>query len=567
MDKSTKIKVAGCAVIICIVIFVLSVAMVKKYTPSDSMMALNEYYTVADTEAIVILENTMQEERAVLEGNSIYLSLSGVMGMLNTDFYFDEAEESLLLALPNELIQVHEGEAAFLRNEEREEFSETILHKIGQEYYLSTGFIERYSNVEFEFYEDPNRLIVHYQWVDFLYFDTTAEAALRVSPDIKSDILVRLGPEERLYYIGGTGTAGKSFIKVMTQDGIFGYVQRKYLSESYYRAQESSFQCPEYTHITMEDKVRLGWHMVTVPKANEKLSSILEGTDGMNVISPTWYRLSDDNGGITSLADVAYVEQAHQHGLQVWALVDDFDKEVSTYRVLSSTRARQRLIDNLITEAEQYSLDGINIDFEGISADSGVHFIQFLKELSIQCRNRGLVLSVDNYVPASGRDYYDLKTQGEIVDYVIIMAYDEHYSRSPEAGSVASLHFVKNALNNTISKVPRERILMGIPFYTRLWKETIENGEWKLSSEVLNMAGAESVLVMNDVKPSWDDKTGQNYVEFEKNGAVYKLWMEDEASLTEKLKIISGGNVAGVAAWRLGFEESGIWPLITFFLP
>lgn len=562
MSKSMKIKVIGSTVLTCLVIIVLIGAMIKKYMPNDSMMALNEYYVVDETEAIVILETTTREERAVLADGGIYLQYKTVKSLLNEDFYLDEDENVLLLALPTELVQVSEGEARYFVNQEEKRLSAPAFRNIGGSYFVSTEFIELFSDVEFEYYSSPNRLIVHYQWVDFLYFDTAEEAPLRVEPSIKSEILVQLPEGAKLYYIGGTGTSGRSFIKVMTQDGIYGYVQRKYLNESYYKVRENSYQAPVYTYHTMEEKVRLGWHQVTVPEANAKLDNILKGTTGLNVIAPTWFRLADTEGNITSLADAAYVEQAHGRGLQVWGLVDNFDKSVSTFEVLSSTSARANLIRNLVAEAEKYGLDGINIDFETLSVSTGVHFIQFLKELSVQCRNRGLVLSVDNYVPAPYNEFYDLKTQGEVVDYVIIMAYDEHYSGSPEAGSVSSINFVKEAVNNTLAKMPRERIIMGIPFYTRLWKET-ENG---LSSEALTMAGAESVLVQNGVNASWDEETAQNYVEYEKDGTVYKMWMEDEASLTRKLQIISEANVAGVAAWRLGYESDEIWPLIDFMI-
>lgn len=562
MSKSIKIKVIGSAIVICFIIVMLVVVMIQRYMPNNSMMALNEYYVVDETEAIVILETTMREERAVLADGGIYLQYKTVKSLLNPDFYLDENENVLLLALPTELILASEGEARYFANEEEKKLSAPAFRNMGGNYFISTEFVELFSDVEFEYYSNPNRLMVHYQWVDFLYFDTVEEAPLRVEPSIKSEILVQLPAEAKLYYIGGTGTAGRSFIKVMTQDGIYGYVQRKFLNESYYEVRENNYQAPVYTYHTMEEKVRLGWHQVTVPEANARLDNILKGTTGLNVIAPTWYRLADREGNISSLADAAYVEEAHSRGLQVWGLIDNFDKTVSTFEVLSSTMARTNLIRNLVAEAEKYGLDGINIDFESLSTSTGVHFIQFLKELSVQCRNHGLVLSVDNYVPAPYNEFYDLRTQGEVVDYVIIMAYDEHYSGSPEAGSVSSINFVKEAVNNTLAKMPRERIIMGVPFYTRLWKET-ENG---LSSEALTMAGAKSVLVQNDVSPSWDEETAQNYVEYEKDGIVYKMWMEDEDSLSRKLQIISEANVAGVAAWRLGYESSEIWPLIDFMI-
>lgn len=566
MNKIMMIKVAAGAILTRLVITLLTVAMIKKYTPNDAMMALNEYCAVDETEALVILETTTHTERALLLDGGIYLRYELVSDLINPDFYLDEEENMLLLALPEELIRAQEGENVYYVNEKEESLGAPALKKLSDGWFVSTEFVELFSNVEFEYYDNPNRLVVHYQWVDFLYFDTVKEAVLRFEPSIKSEILVNLAAGETLYYIGGTGTGGKSFIKVMTQDGIYGYVQRKYLSDSYYSALTSDYKAPEYTHITMEDKVRLGWHQVTVPEANANLEKVVKNAEGLNVVSPTWYRLADEEGTLSSLADADYVEKAHELGLQVWALVDNFGKNISTRNVLSSTAKRTKLIERLMAEAETYGFDGINIDFETLAKETGPHFIQFIKELSIQCRRQGIVLSVDNYVPAPYNEFYDLETQGKVVDYVILMAYDEHYSGSAEAGSVASLGFVTEAVNNTLAKMPKERIVVGIPFYTRLWKETTKDGQLMLSSEALTMAGAESVLKQNNVEASWDAKTAQNYVEYEKDGAVYKMWMEDEKSLTEKLRVIAGADAAGVAAWRLGYESEEIWGLISYLI-
>jgi len=280
-------------------------------------------------------------------------------------------------------------------------------------------------------------------------------------------------------------------------------------------------------------------------------------------VSPTWYRLSDTDGNISSLADAGYVERAHELGLQVWALIDNFDNNVSTFEVLSSFTARTALINHMMEEAEAIGFDGWNIDFETLSTDTGPHYIQFIKELSVHCRKKGLVLSVDNYVPAPYNEFYDLETQGKVVDYVIIMAYDEHYSGSAQAGSVASLGFLKKAVNDTLKKMPRERIVMAIPFYTRLWAEG-ENGE--LSSEALTMNGAMDVLDRNKAETQWDAATGQNYAEYVKDGTTYKMWLEDIDSLHERMKVIAGADVAGVAAWRLGFETEEIWPVIDVYM-
>lgn len=564
MEKALKIKLIFSTIVICAVITALAIALVNKYTPSETMRTLDNYYDVAPDEAVVLLENEIYGERALIRDGGIYLTLDTIDSILNDEFYLDEAEQLLSYTLPTELIRVEEGQEFYYSNEEVCSLEHPILIKLSDVYYLSLEFTALFSNMTYDFYQNPNRVVIHYQWVDFLYYDTVeAETPIRFEPDIKSDILRIVPAGEKLYYIGGTGTGGRSFIKVMTQDGIYGYVQRKFLSESYYEAMQSTYVEPEYSHITMEEKVILGWQQVTVAKANDNLEQLVEHAEGMNVISPTWYRLTDTEGGISSLADASYVERAHALGLQVWALIDNFDQNVSTYELLSSSSARAALIDNMMAEAELYGFDGWNIDFETLASKTGPHYIQFLKELSIRCRQEGIVLSVDNYVPAPYNEFYDLETQGKVVDYVIIMAYDEHYSGSPEAGSVASMGFLKEAVNDTLAKMSRERIVMAIPFYTRLWAEQ-EDG--KLSSEALTMNGAKDVLERNDAEAEWDAATGQNYAEYTVNGVTYKIWMEDIDSLHERLKVIAGANVAGIAAWRLGFETEDVWPVISDYI-
>ncbi|MBQ7864285.1 MAG: hypothetical protein IJ353_07465 [Lachnospiraceae bacterium] len=567
MEKALKIKIIVSTLLICGVITFLGFKLVDKYTPSETMRALDNYYDVAPDEAVVLLENEIYAERALLRDGGIYLTLDTVDSLFNDGFYLDEAEQLLSYTLPEELIRVEAGKSYYYSNKETKELPHPAFLNLEGVYYLSLDFTAMVSDLTYAFYENPNRVVIHHQWIDFLYYDTIeADTPIRFEPDIKSDILRLVPAGEKLYYIGGTGTGSRVFLKVMTQDGIYGYVQKKYLGESYYDALQSVYTEPEYTHITMEEKVKLGWQQVTVAKANDNLEQLAENAKEMNVISPTWYRLTDTEGNISSLADESYIQRAHDLGLQVWALIDNFDQNVSTYDLLVSSASRAVLIDTMMEEASKYGFDGWNIDFETLESKTGPHYIQFIKELSVRCRQEGIVLSVDNYVPASYNEFYDLEAQGKVVDYVIIMAYDEHYSGSESAGSVASLGFLKNAVKGTLKKMPKERIVMAIPFYTRLWTEQEADGGVKLSSEALTMNGAKDVLSRNKVTAQYDEASGQNYAEYMKNGITYKIWMEDMDSLHERLKVIAGADVAGVAAWRLGFETEQVWPVIEAYM-
>lgn len=323
----------------------------------------------------------------------------------------------------------------------------------------------------------------------------------------------------------------------------------------------NEFTEPEYTRIRKDYTINLVWHQISNMDSNYALSTDIESMTGVNTISPTWFSVASKDGTISSLADASYVETAHEKGLEVWGLVDNFNQEVDMKEVLTNTTAREKLTDQLIEAALEYQLDGLNIDFENLGEELGDAYIEFLRELSVQCRKNGLVLSSDNTVPRDFSSYYQRGEQAEVVDYFIIMGYDEHYSGS-EPGSVASLSFEKEGIEATIAEgVPADKIISGVPFYTRLWK-TDTNGE--VSSEAIGMDRADATLEANGVTANWSDETSQDYAEYhDPDGALYQIWLENEASIELKAKLVPEYQLAGIAAWKLGFERSSIWDVIS----
>ena len=287
------------------------------------------------------------------------------------------------------------------------------------------------------------------------------------------------------------------------------------------------------------------------------MASVIAGTTGLTTISPTWFTIRDTNGNITSLASSAYVDAAHQAGLEVWGLVDNFTNQVDTLAVLSNTQSRANMISQLITEAQNSGLDGINVDFEQITEEMSDHYIQFIRELSVECRKNQIVLSVDNYVPGF-TSHYNREEQGIVADYVIIMGYDEHYVGS-EAGSVASLPWVEQGIQDTLDEVPAERVINAIPFYTRLWRTTGGN----VTSEAIGMDQAQQTIADNNVETYWDKTTSQNYGKYDIDNSTYQIWLEDAQSVAEKVKLVSKYDLAGVSAWKLGFENNVIWQVIS----
>ena len=346
--------------------------------------------------------------------------------------------------------------------------------------------------------------------------------------------------------------------QVATDDGYIGYIDKKKVGKASETTFERNFEREQYSYLTMDEKVNMVWHQVTSTDANAYFADATANMTGVNVISPTWFYLTDTSGNIASIASADYVAQAHEKGLKVWGLIDNFTQDVSTTETLSSTAARQNIISQLIQAATGVGMDGINVDFESLSEDVGIHFLEFLRELSIECHKNNLVLSVDNPVPEDFTSHYDRAEQGRVVDYVIIMGYDEHYVGS-DAGSVASLPWVEQGVQDTLAEVPAERVINAVPFYTRLWRTTGGN----VTSEAIGMDQAQQVIAENNVETYWDKTTSQNYGSYDIDNSTYQIWLEDSQSIAEKVKLVSKYNLAGVSAWKLGFENSGIWQVIS----
>ena len=252
------------------------------------------------------------------------------------------------------------------------------------------------------------------------------------------------------------------------------------------------------------------------------------------------------------------MDKMHAAGIKVWALVDNFGHEfsgdVDVEEILSRTSIREKLITNLINDAETYGIDGINLDFESLPASAGVHYIEFIRELSVACREKGLVLSVDNYVPASYNAFYNIKEQGVVADYVILMGYDEHYAGG-EAGSVASIGYVRKGIEDALSEIPKERLICGVPFYSRLWHQKGED----VTSETVGIAAAKRWVAQHNVQMEWDDSCGQYYGSIGTEDSLTELWQEEERSLALKMEAIKEADIAGVAGWKLGMDSAEIW--------
>lgn len=544
MNKKYKPVIAVAVLVILVAILGIVTHVVMKYIPSSEKMDLNEYYgEMADGEIALVIGTEKMEERGLVDGDRVYLPLDVVNTYLNQRYYWDSANQQILYATPSELTSVSASSEA----------GDKVWVK-DDKVYLNLTYVQEFTDLDAYITKDPYRIAIQYKFKNVKTVTVKKNTSIRYRGGIKSAILTSVKKGTKLRLIEEM----ENWDQVATDDGYIGYIDKKKVGEAEKTKFERSFKKEEYSYLTMDSKVNMVWHQVTSTDANAYFADATANMTGVNVISPTWFYLTDTSGNIASIASADYVSQAHEKGLQVWGLIDNFTQEVSTTETLSSTAARQNIISQLIQAAQDVGMDGINVDFESLSEDVGTHFLEFLRELSIECHKNNLVLSVDNPVPEDFTSHYDRAEQGRVVDYVIIMGYDEHYVGS-EAGSVASLPWVEQGIQDTLDEVPAERVINAIPFYTRLWRITGGN----VTSEAIGMDQAQQTIADNNVETYWDKTTSQNYGKYDIDNSTYQIWLEDAQSVAEKVKLVSKYDLAGVSAWKLGFENNGIWQVIS----
>ena len=544
MNKKIKPAIAVIVLIFLVAMIGLLSHVIMKPIPTKEKMDLNEYYgELGDGEAALVLGTELLDEKALVAGERVYLPLDVVNTYLNQRYYWDAANKQILYATPSEVITAaaasEAGDQVWLRDDR---------------VYLNLSYVQQYTDIDAYIYKDPYRVAIQYQFDKIKTVEAEKNIAVRYRGGIKSSILTEVKKGTKLRLLEEL----EDWDQVATDDGYIGYVEKKKVGKVEETTSVRNFQGEEYTYITMDDPVNMVWHQVTSTDANAYLEDAIANMTGVNVISPTWFCLTDTAGNISNIASADYVAKAHEKGLKVWGLIDNFTQDVSTMETLSNTASRQNLITQLIQAAVNVGLDGINVDFESLSEDVGIHFLEFLRELSVECHKNNLVLSVDNPVPEDFTSHYDRAEQGRVVDYVIIMGYDEHYSGS-DAGSVASLPWVEQGIQDTLEEVPADRVINAVPFYTRLWKTT----GGAVTSEAIGMDQAQQVIAEKNVETYWDKNTSQNYGTYEEDNSTYQIWLEDAQSIAAKVKLASKYKLAGVAAWKLGFENSGIWQVIT----
>lgn len=549
----------GLLLIVLILAGAAGVFLFQRYSGSKEEADLNAYFGLNGSQEVAIVWNQeLAEEKGLLQDERCYLKLDTVHEMLNERFYVDHNEKLLLYTLPEETVQIGIGEQTA--------DGYTAAVEQDGDVWLALDYVKQYSDFNYTLYTEPNRVVLTTNWDTLQSAELKKNTALRVRGGVKSEVLQNLEKRTKVTVLEEM----ENWDQVQTQDGYIGYVQKKHLTDPAEETpvKDTGYVEPDYTGNLRDHKIDLAWHQVTVESANSTFPGVMSGVTGVNVISPTWYSLYDNTGVVDGIASPSYVQQAHALGLEVWALIDDFthreDNGVDPQEILSYTSKRTAIIEVLMSEADRCGFDGINVDFEKVTEDGSQDYIQFIRELSVACRQKGLVLSVDNYVPHNYNAHYKWAEQGVMADYVIIMGYDEHWGGSEVAGSVASLGYVTEGIERMTQEVPSEKVINAVPLYTRIWT-TAEDGA--VTSRAVGIQTAYDYMNKNQAAATWDNSVGQNYVEFETSDGTVQIWLEDEQSLEAKINVMKEHNLGGIAAWKLGFDDGrkNIWGVISGF--
>ena len=553
--------------VILVLIGVLGVVFYKnyfvKYTYNEDKVDLKLYYEVAgEDDYPVVLQDDWSDYHAKKIGEQYYLDYELVSTLLNDRFYYGAEDGILCYCLPDTRITAKEGESVWTDSsgaQTQEQYQ--ICVKEEDTLYVALDFVRKYTNFSYEAFTEPNRISIYNSFGEREEAEMTRTTNLRTSGGVKSKVVAEVAEGTKVVVIERMD----NWSKVVTPDALIGYVENRKMTEPVTVAMTpvTDYQEPEYKRTALDGKVNMVWHSIAGAAGNDTFAGRIDKTDSVNVVSPTWFVILNETGSVEVRATQDYIDAAHERGMAVWAALDNFNgADGVQQKFLTSDEARAAVISKTVDTAVEMGIEGINVDIEVITEKYGPDFIEFIRELSIACRSEGLVMSVDNYVPYNFNNHYRLDEQGLFADYVVIMGYDEHYAGSQEPGSVASIGYVTYGIEEALKSVPAEKLINGVPFYSRVWKTTYEG----VSSQAYGMNEVQTFIANHNMTVEWNAAAEQNYAEVSEDDATYQIWVEDAESIEKKLEVMQAHNIAGVAEWCLGMESEDVWAVIADYM-
>lgn len=547
---------------------------------SNTREDLKNYYgymEIAGKDTYIVICDGEVLGMGFMDDEELYVPYTEYRKQIDNKCYVDDNEGTFVYTTATNIYDCYVGSTKYKDIDGNEtDYGCTIAWEIQDNYYISAKFLKEIGKrIDYKAVSEPNRIVINATFTNDVVTANT-DTVLRVDASDRTNILSDVKKGDELVIV----SEKESYKQVVDADGVKGFIKSSEVGKVTTKTIERENTPEPYIHLRKDTKVCLGWHQMMYDTGNDSLYDLIDDATALNVISPTWYSLADSNGSINSLSSASYVDKAHNEGIDVWALIDDFSYgEDGTYYVtdvLSHTTSRRKLIDNLVKDVKDKGIDGINVDFECIGIEIADDYVQFICELSVWCRIEGIVLSVDMYVPSDINQYYNRKTVLEVADYLIIMGYDEHWAGAPEAGSVASLPYVEIGIQETISEGDSTRVINALPFYTRIWRETpiefaedgsqiVEDsikGSYALDSQAVGLGTADQLLIDKGVNKFWVEDLSQYYAEYEDGNDLVRIWLEEEKSIQAKIDVMNQYNLGGVACWRLGLEEDWVWSIL-----
>lgn len=558
MNKSTagKKRIVIVAAFVILIVVMAAMFMIVRYTPTKEKMNGYIFFNLdkSTDKTMVIIDGKQYSDTGVVTDGRHYLPQEFVADNINAGFYYDKESQAVLYSDSSYMYTYMSGKNVYTDDTGKTYNTDyPVVIDINGECFIAWEYIAEHTDCEYAYGSEPERINISIERENKQCVTVKKKSAVRYRGGIKSPVLEYVQKGDRLVYEDDLD----DWIKVTTATGYTGYIKKTEASDTFeYIREEKNYETHNYN--MKDDKVTLAWFQVSGVAGNSGIDNNIATASGVNVLAPTWYSVTDSSGSMSCYASAGLVNKMHQRGTDVWALVSDFDTNVDFAALYSSKKARTNMVNTLINDAEKYGFDGINLDFENIKSAYAKDYLQFVRELSIACERKGLVLSTDNYKPEAYNRCYNLKEQSRFVDYVIVMAYDEHYAGT-DAGSVASLPFVKEAVEATVQLVGKEHVIAGIPFYTRIWTTTDGN----TTSRAVGMQAAVDQLNSDGQVALWNDDCGQYVASYTVGNSTRQIWFEEEKSIEAKMQIIQENNVAGVAGWKLGLEKSSVWSVIS----
>lgn len=558
MNKSTagKKRIVIVAAFVILIVVMAAMFMIVRYTPTKKKMNGYVFFNLdkSTDKTMVIIDGKQYSDTGVVTDGRHYLPQEFVADNINAGFYYDKESQAVLYSDSSYMYTYMSGKNVYTDDTGKTYNTDyPVVIDINGECFIAWEYIAEHTDCEYAYGSEPERINISIERENKQCVTVKKKSAVRYRGGIKSPVLEYVQKGDRLVYEDDLD----DWIKVTTATGYTGYIKKTEASDTFeYIREEKNYETHNYN--MKDDKVTLAWFQVSGVAGNSGIDNNIATASGVNVLAPTWYSVTDSSGSMSCYASAGLVNKMHQRGTDVWALVSDFDTNVDFAALYSSKKARTNMVNTLINDAAKYGFDGINLDFENIKSAYAKDYLQFVRELSIECERKGLVLSTDNYKPEAYNRCYNLKEQSRFVDYVIVMAYDEHYAGT-DAGSVASLPFVKEAVEDTVQLVGKEHVIAGIPFYTRIWTTTDGN----TTSRAVGMQAAVDQLNSDGQVALWNDDCGQYVASYTVGNSTRQIWFEEEKSIEAKMQIIQENNVAGVAGWKLGLEKSSVWSVIS----